>query len=234
MVQPHGAEIVANGLQRIVERFGDSAEIGRAGRGRGPCVDQRRDADERQSRRRARDSAPGDQLARQVAAARVGVGNQVHAGLMQVLAESFVIAEHEGLVLLDRAAQRDAELVALKARNGIRVEEVAGVEVVVAQEFVERSVQLIGSGLGDDQNLAAGTLAVLGAVGIGEQVEFPHRVHAQQLLAGAAGLHVVFRRARELHAIQQEQILLRPVPGNRRNYCRRSNSKRRCRRFSPR
>ena len=31
MVQPQGAEVVANGLQRIVEGLGNSAEIGRAG-----------------------------------------------------------------------------------------------------------------------------------------------------------------------------------------------------------
>ena len=35
------------------------------------------------------------------------------------------------------------------------------------------------------------------------------------MLADAARLHVVLRRARELHAVQQEQILLRPVPLHR-------------------
>ena len=62
---------------------------------------------------------------------------------------------------------------------------------------------------------APGTFAVLRAVGIGEHVELAHGVHAQQLLAGAAGLHVVLRRAGEFHAVQQEQILLRPVSRHR-------------------
>ena len=67
----------------------------------------------------------------------------------------------------------------------------------------------------DDQHLRAGTLAVLGAVGIAQHVELPHRVDAQQLLAGAAGLHVVLGRAGEFDAVQQEQILLRPIAGDR-------------------
>ena len=99
MVQANGSEVVADGLQRIVERFRDSAEIGRARRRRGPRVDQRRDADERQSRRRARARRGADQLAGQISVARVGVGNQIHAGLVQVLVESFEVAEDERLVL---------------------------------------------------------------------------------------------------------------------------------------
>ena len=39
-----------------------------------------------------------------LAIARVGIGNQVHAGLVQVLPESFVIAEEKGLVLPDWSA----------------------------------------------------------------------------------------------------------------------------------
>ena len=75
------------------------------------------------------------------------VGNQVDAGLVQVLAESFVIAEDEGLIFLDRSAQRASKLVALKARRGAGIEEVAGVQGVVSQEFVYRSVQLVRAGL---------------------------------------------------------------------------------------
>ena len=66
-------------------------------------------------------------------------------------------------------------------------------------------------GLRDDADLAPRLLAVLGAVGVPQDVEFPHRVDAQQLPAGAARRHVVFGRARELHAIQQKQVLLGPV-----------------------
>ena len=159
--------------------------------------------------------AGADQLARQIAGARVGVGNQVHAGLVQVLAESFVVGEDEGLVLLHRAAQRAAELVARETRDGTAVEEIARIESIVAQELVKRSVELVGSGLGDNEHLRAGPLAELRAVGIAQHIEFAYRIHAQQLLAGAARLHIVLGRAGEFDAIQQEEILLRPVSRNR-------------------
>ena len=47
--QARGAEIVTNGLQRVVECFGDAAEIGRARTGHGPGINQGRDAYKRQS-----------------------------------------------------------------------------------------------------------------------------------------------------------------------------------------
>ena len=75
-------------------------------------------------------------------------------------------------------------------------------------------MQLVGARLGHDQNLTAGTLAVLGAVGIAQNVEFLHRFNAQQLPTGAAGLHVVFSRAGVFDAVQQEQVLLRPIAGD--------------------
>ena len=67
------------------------------------------------------------------------------------------------------------------------------------------------SGLRDDQHLRARALAVLGAIGIAQHVELAHRIHAQQLLAGAARLHVILGRAGEFDAVQQEEILLRAV-----------------------
>ncbi len=163
------------------------------------------------SPRPGRDRRGADQLAGQVAGAGGGVGHQVHAGLVQMLAEALVIGEEESLVLLHGAAERAAELVALKAGGGSAVEEIAGIRRRCCAGIRRANRAGFGAGLGDDQHLRAGPLAVFGAVGIGEQVEFAHRVDAQQLLAGAAGLHVVFRRAGEFDAVQQEQILLRPV-----------------------
>ena len=143
--------------------------------------------------------------------AGVVIGHQVDAGLVQVLAEAFVVGEEEGFVLLTGAAERRRRTDCAESRERSAVEEVAGIEGVIAQEFVDRAVQLIGSGLRDDENLCAGAFAIFGAVGIGEHVEFADCVDAEQLLAGAAGLHVVFRRAGEFDAVQQEEILLRAV-----------------------
>ena len=75
-------------------------------------------------------------------------------------------------------------------------------------------MELVGSRAGDDDDLRAGALAVLGSVGVAQDVEFLDGLDAEQLLAGAAGLHVVLRGSGELDAIEQEEILLRAVAGD--------------------
>src|SRR5262245_22740868 len=126
---------------------------------------------------------------------------------MKVLAEPFIVQEHERVVLPDRRAQRYSELVSLKPRGGTRIEEIGSVHGVVAQVFVYRSVECVGPGLSDDQDLCSGTLAVLGAIRVPEDVELSHCIDAEQFLAGSSGLHVVFRGAGEFNSIQQENIL---------------------------
>src|SRR5580704_7709515 len=64
-------------------------------------------------------------------------------------------------------------------------------------------------------------LSVFRSVGIPQQVKFANRVDSQQLSAGAARLHVVFGGARKLNAVQQKEILLRPVPVDGKHICRR-------------
>ncbi len=121
------------------------------------------------------------------------------------------MAKKNVLSLLDRSAQRAAEDVALKRRNVAEVEIVSGVERAVADEFVGAAVQLVGAGGGDDVDLRAGALAVLGAVGVAHDGEFAHGVHAEQLPADASRRVVDFRGAREFHAIEEVEILLRPA-----------------------
>ena len=115
------------------------------------------------------------------------------------------------LSLLERAAGGGAELIALERRSGALVEEVRSVECVVAEKFVDRAVKLIGAGLRDDDDLAAGMLAEFGAVVVALHVEFAHGVDAEQLAAGPAGLHVVFGGAGEFDAVEQKKILLRAI-----------------------
>ena len=141
---------------------------------------------------------------------------------MQILAEAFVVGEHKCLIFLDGAAHRGAKLIPLKGRRGgAGIKVVARVKVVVAQKLVERTVPLVGARLRYDADLAARLLAVLGTVGVAQDVEFPHRVDAQQLPAGAAGSHVVFGCAGKLHAIQEKQVLLRAVSRNGEHISRR-------------
>ena len=92
------------------------------------------------------------------------------------------------------------------------IEEIACIKVAVAQEFEYRPVPIVCPGLGDNDDLTAGPFAVVCAVGVAQQVEFPDRVDPQQLLAGTARLHVVLGRARKFDPVQQEEVLLRPIP----------------------
>ena len=57
---------------------------------------------------------------------------------MQMLAEFFEVAKQESLVLFDGPAQGSAKLIALEARRGISVEEIARVERIVSQKFKDR------------------------------------------------------------------------------------------------
>ena len=95
-------------------------------------------------------------------------------------------------------------------------------------------MKIVASGLSHDQHLRPRPLSVLGAIRIAQHVELAHGVDAQQLLAGAARLHIVLGRAGELDAVEQEQILLRTIAVRRRNYFHWWNSIRRFRRFFPR
>src|SRR5262245_47366622 len=83
------------------------------------------------------------------------------------VAQAFVREEKESLVLDDRAANMTAELVAFEGRRLTRgkVEEVAGVERVVAQKLEHLAVEFAGAGASRDVDHRAGVLAVLGAEG---------------------------------------------------------------------
>src|ERR1035438_3757750 len=63
-------------------------------------------------------------------------------GLPLNVAEAFVVAKKEGLVVLDRSANRRPKLVLIQ-RFYILRKEIARVQAVIAQEVIERSVQAI-------------------------------------------------------------------------------------------
>ena len=132
-----------------------------------------------------------------------------------VLAESFVVAEEKQLVGANGAAERCAELVALKLGNRALVEVVARIECAVANELKCCAVQLIGARSGDDADLRAVAFAVGGAIGVGRHVELAHRIDAEQLAARSAGRHVDERRTGVFDAVQQKQIVLRAAAAHR-------------------
>ena len=104
-------------------------------------------------------------------AAKFGLGG-VKAALndAEMLAHPFVVGEDEELVFDDGRAEAIAELVALE-RLGFGREEVAGVEGVVAEEFVDAAVDLVGAGLGGDVDDAGG-VAEFGLEEIALDLEF--------------------------------------------------------------
>ncbi len=195
VVDARGAEVFADGLQRTAENLRDAAEIGGARRRSGPEIEQRLDAG----------SGGG---------AGGCVGDEGGGGLVQMLAKAFIVGEEESLVGSERTASGGAELVALERRSGALVEEVGGVEGVVAQEFKGSAMPLVAAGLRDDDDLAAGMFAELGTIGVALHVEFAHSVDAEQHAAGAAGLHVIFGGAGVLDTVEEKEILLGTITGH--------------------
>ena len=62
---------------------------------------------------------------------------------MQVLTEPLIVRKQEGLILLDRAADRGPELVPLKRRSGSHIEKVGSIEGIIPQIFKDRTVPLV-------------------------------------------------------------------------------------------
>ncbi len=192
MVDADGAEILADGLQRAAEDLGDAVKVGSARRWRGPEIEQRLHAGNG-GRTRGR------------------IGDKGGGGLVEILAETLVVGEEEGVVGSEGAAGGSAELVALERWSRALVEEIGRVERAIANKFKDRAMPLIAAELRDDDNLAAGMLAEFGAIGVALHIKFAHGVHAEQHAAGAAGLHIVFGGAGILNAIEEKEILLRAI-----------------------
>ena len=122
------------------------------------------------------------------------------------------------LSFLNRPAHGGAELIALKRRRrrarGIEDNFARPESLFRRNSYADPCHWFVPDCVTID-NLAAGMFAILGAVGIAQHIEFPNRVDSQQFAARAAGLHVIFRSARVLHAIEEKNVLLRPVARNR-------------------
>ena len=131
-----------------------------------------------------------------------------------MLAIAFIISENESLVLLNRTAQRSSKIIALKLRDVALIEKIAGIEIAVADELVERAVQRIRASGGHDADLGTGTLSVFGAIGIGNHVEFANGVDTQKLAAGSTGRVIDDGSSGVFDSIQQEKIFLRPSTGH--------------------
>ena len=132
------------------------------------------------------------------------MGTLEEIGLRIAHAPSLVVHEEEGLVVPDGAAQRPAELVLAKGRLGaaeLVVEQIIGVELVIAQKLEPAAVELIRAGLDLDIHDAAVGPAELRGVRAGLNLEFLDRVHAGKDDHGVQIQFVV------VDAIEQEVVV---------------------------
>jgi hypothetical protein len=192
VVDPDGEEVVARDAVRGADELGRPAT-------QVPAVRAGEEVYERAASR-----VHGDVAGGQDAEACVVVGDDRDARDALELAQPLVAAEEEGLVLDDRAAEGEAELVAPELRLPV-VEEVARVQVVVAQELEDRPVEGVGAGLGDGEEDAPGGAAVLGAVAVGEHPELFDGLDADEQPLGAA--RRVVERVVECRPVELEEVL---------------------------
>ncbi len=134
VVKTRGAEVFADVLLGMAEGLRNSAAQFRTVLHR-PQREQRRDG-----------RIDADELllscgVGQIAQARLVVGHEGDGAQSPVLAEALVVAEEEELVRANGAAERSAELVALKLGNVALIEVVARIEGAVANEFECCAVQ---------------------------------------------------------------------------------------------
>src|ERR1700722_5463155 len=147
LVQPRSPEVFSNRLQRAAGNLRYSAEIRVAGCGREPEIEEWLHA------WRCR-------------GARGQIGHKRYRGLVQVLAKPLVVREDECFIFFDWAACGPSELVATKRRSGRYIEVIRGVENVIAQEFIDGSMKLVATGLGNNGDLRPGALAIFRSVGV--------------------------------------------------------------------
>ena len=105
------------------------------------------------------------------------------------------INETEEFVLDDGETHACAKLILSQDGYG-RCEEVPGIQLVVAQELPERPMQSIGAGARHCREDRTCVIAVLRAIGIGDQLELLKRIGRWVVQAG------VIVRARKSHAVQ--------------------------------
>src|SRR2546425_4607054 len=128
------------------------------------------------------------------------------------MAEPLIVAEEEQPVFRDGPPNGGSELIPSKRGNRALIEEVSSIQGAIAEEFKNRTVELIASGLRHNRDLRPGSLAVFGRVRSREDVEFTDRIDSQKVSAYAPGRYRELARSGVFNAVQQKDILQRPPP----------------------
>src|SRR2546426_10459309 len=93
------------------------------------------------------------------------------------------------------------------------LEVVLGVQSAVAHVLEEVAMPVVRSGRGHNADLSSGPFPILGAIGVLEDVVFPHGLDAQQLGAGPGRRDVLMGRvpANPVDAVDQKPVGFLPV-----------------------
>ena len=170
------------------QRFGGVGDA----RGRQDVAGERRAVQRVYQLHRGRNA---QQLAEVAIAEFVGRQKGRRSGARQAAAAAFIVEHEEGLVLAvvqlrqhHRTVHHEPELVLANAlltqarRRGVEVvlEIIFRVELVVAQEFKQRTVQVVGARTHHHDQLCAGVKAVLGRIGAREHFHFFNRLRGRR------------------------------------------------------
>src|SRR6267143_64610 len=117
-----------------------------------------------------------------------------------MLPQPLVAQEEKGLSLDDRTADISSELIALQSRlrHRCRVEEVSGIEIIVAKVVVRLPVKLIRSRTGSNVHDRAGIPPGLRAVSRVVDLEFGHGID------GGLKRHLVLNHVVQVDAVNHE------------------------------
>src|SRR5439155_3416052 len=207
------SEVLADVLHRIRESLGNTCVEARRRIEQlrpvlhRPQVQERRDAIGQPNLRQRACLRVG-----KIAQSRIGVWHQRHVRKTEILPVAFVVAEQEELVLLDRAAQGQAEVITLELRNLLLIEVVSSVQRGIAQKLIRRPVQAVCAARRNDRDLGSLSFAIARRVGVRDYIELTYCVDAQQLPAGATRRHIDQGCSRVLDTVQQKKIVLWASP----------------------
>ena len=118
---------------------------------------------------------------------------------------ALVAAEEEDLVLAQRAADREAALVAARLRLGdavLLIEEVVRVQLLVLEVEMRRPLEDVGAAAGDELEVAAARPAGRGVVEAGLQLDFLERVGRRRHVVVQRPF--VARQVRRVDAVEEQ------------------------------
>src|SRR5439155_18838934 len=115
-----------------------------------------------------------------------------------------------------RTSQITAGLIQLEGTLGV-FKKVASVKSIVVDVFEEIALQLVRLGRRYNSDLGTGPFAILGAIGMLQDVVFPNSFDSKQLPTGSGGRDVSTAgvRTKIVHTVHEKPVGLRPLARNR-------------------